>query len=202
MRGVVALAAAIALPVTLADGSEFPQRNLIVFLTFSVIFVTLVLQGLTLPPLIRALGLTGAPGNKNEEEDARRIITSVALAHLEEIRGKDEPGFEAVYDDVAHHYSQRLAILNQDGAGGDAMSLKELEPVSRGDGRADARRTENGGALAERRAHRRRSAAKNRARAGSERDAAGAELVGNRCGAPVARGRRREPGKTRTVTRG
>src|SRR6266478_1140186 len=53
MRGVVALAAAIALPETLPDGSPFPQRNLIIFLTFCVILVTLVLQGLTLPPLIR-----------------------------------------------------------------------------------------------------------------------------------------------------
>src|SRR5581483_11376372 len=114
MRGVVALAAAIALPVTLADGSEFPQRNMIVFLTFSVIFVTLVLQGLTLPPIIRALGLSGATGNQDEEEDARRIITSTALAHLEEIRG-EEPELASVYDDVAHHYSQRLAILNRDG---------------------------------------------------------------------------------------
>jgi len=125
MRGVLALAAAISLPVTLADGSEFPQRNLIIFLTFSVIFVTLVLQGLTLPPLIRALGLSGATGNQDEEEDARRIITTTALAHLEEIRG-EEPEFASVYDDVAHHYSQRLAILNQDGAGGNTMSLKEL----------------------------------------------------------------------------
>ena len=116
----------MSLPEKFRMEAPFPQRNLIVFLTFSVILVTLVLQGLTLPPLIRALGLTGAQGNKNEEEDARRIITTAALAHLEEIRGKDEPGFEEVYDDVAHHYSQRLAILNQDGAGGDAMSLKEL----------------------------------------------------------------------------
>src|SRR4029077_10915785 len=59
MRGVVALAAAIALPETISDGTLFPQRNLIIFLTFSVILVTLVLQGLTLPPLIRALGLPG-----------------------------------------------------------------------------------------------------------------------------------------------
>ncbi len=50
MRGVVSLAAALSLPVLLADGSPFPQRNLIVFLTFCVIFVTLVLQGVTLPP--------------------------------------------------------------------------------------------------------------------------------------------------------
>ena len=126
MRGVVALAAAVSLPAMLADGSEFPQRNMIIFLTFSVIFVTLVLQGLTLPPLIRALGLSGGTGGLDEEEDARRIITSTALTHLEEIRG-EEPEFAGVYDDVAHHYSQRLAILNQDGAGGDTMSLKELD---------------------------------------------------------------------------
>lgn len=54
MRGVVALAAAISLPEKLANGADFPQRNLIIFLAFSVILVTLVLRGLTLPPLIRA----------------------------------------------------------------------------------------------------------------------------------------------------
>ena len=57
MRGVIALAAAIALPQTLADGSPFPHRNLIIFLAFCVIFVTLVLQGLTLPWLVRILGV-------------------------------------------------------------------------------------------------------------------------------------------------
>ena len=56
MRGVIALAAAISLPQTIVDGSPFPHRNLILFLTFSVIFVTLVVQGLTLAPLVRALG--------------------------------------------------------------------------------------------------------------------------------------------------
>ena len=55
MRGVVPLAAALALPAVLADGTRFPQRNLILFLTFCVIVVTLVLQGVTLPPLVRAL---------------------------------------------------------------------------------------------------------------------------------------------------
>src|SRR5438046_1705949 len=86
MRGVVALAAAIALPETLADGRPLPERNLIIFLTFSVILVTLVLQGLTLPPLIRALGLAGTANNNTEEEEARRILTSTALAHLEAAR--------------------------------------------------------------------------------------------------------------------
>jgi monovalent cation/hydrogen antiporter len=101
MRGVVALAAALALPEVLADGSPFPQRNLIIFLTFSVILVTLVLQGLTLPPLIRVLGLAGVAGADSEEKEARRIILETAMQHLEaqraaqsskqlEVRGKKE----------------------------------------------------------------------------------------------------------------
>src|SRR5437588_388017 len=55
MRGVIALAAALALPQMLSDGRPFPQRNLIIFLTFCVIVVTLVGQGLSLPVVIRAL---------------------------------------------------------------------------------------------------------------------------------------------------
>ena len=127
MRGVVALAAAIALPEALADGSAFPQRNLIVFLTFSVILVTLVLQGLTLPPLIRALGLAGAGDDHAEEDEARRIIASAALAHLEEARGEDLPDFTAVYDDIAKRYTRRLASLSKESSDDDGMSNKELE---------------------------------------------------------------------------
>jgi monovalent cation/hydrogen antiporter len=95
MRGVVALAAAIALPVTLEDGRPFPQRNLIIFLTFSVIFVSLVLQGLTLPPLIRALGLAGAAGtgSENEEREARRIVARAGLDHLRRARQDDLADF-------------------------------------------------------------------------------------------------------------
>ncbi|HEY1454346.1 MAG TPA: Na+/H+ antiporter, partial [Roseiarcus sp.] len=57
IRGVVSLAAALAIPYTIADGSPFPDRDLILFLTFCVIFVTLVGEGLTLPWVTRALGL-------------------------------------------------------------------------------------------------------------------------------------------------
>jgi CPA1 family monovalent cation:H+ antiporter len=111
MRGVVALAAAISLPEALADGSAFPQRNLIIFLTFSVILVTLVLQGLTLPPLIRALGLAGATGHKSEEEAARSAMVEAALAHLEEARTRDGVEFASIYQDLAQHYRHRLAKL-------------------------------------------------------------------------------------------
>ncbi|HEX8766504.1 MAG TPA: Na+/H+ antiporter, partial [Candidatus Acidoferrum sp.] len=78
MRGVVALAAAISLPETLKNGSPFPQRNVIIFLTYCVIFVTLVLQGLTLPPLLRFLGLAGASGVNREEVNARREMIEAA----------------------------------------------------------------------------------------------------------------------------
>jgi CPA1 family monovalent cation:H+ antiporter len=117
MRGVVALAAAISLPATLADGSPFPQRDLIIFLTFSVILVTLVLQGLTLPPLVRALGLAGATDHQLEEETARSLIIEAALKHLEEVRQNDDSNFGDLYDDLAKHYRHRLASLMHSGDG-------------------------------------------------------------------------------------
>ena len=72
MRGVLALAAAISVPEVLGNGQPFEARNLIVFLAFCVILVTLVLQGLTLPALIRALGLAGTTGMEPEEREARK----------------------------------------------------------------------------------------------------------------------------------
>ena len=111
MRGVVSLAAAMALPASLPDGAPFPQRSLIVFLAFSVVVSTLVVQGLTLGPLIRALGLAGATGAACEEEEATRIAINAALAHLEDARGHDGPEYGGVYDDLAQHYRERLEAL-------------------------------------------------------------------------------------------
>jgi CPA1 family monovalent cation:H+ antiporter len=113
MRGVVALAAAIALPQTLANGSPFPHRDLIIFLAFVVILVTLVLQGLTLPPLVRLLGLADAPERNLEEQDARRQIVEVALAYLEKSRREDSSEFDAMYDDLIGHYRLRLNELRE-----------------------------------------------------------------------------------------
>jgi|KBSSwiStaDraftv2_1062776.scaffolds.fasta_scaffold195153_1 CPA1 family monovalent cation:H+ antiporter len=111
MRGVIALAAAIALPQTLANGAPFSQRNMIAFLAFSVILVTLVLQGLTLPPLIRWLGLAGVASADTEEEDARRVILQAALKYLEESEKNDQPEYIEIYKDLAQHYRNRLATL-------------------------------------------------------------------------------------------
>ena len=112
MRGVIALAAAIALPQMLANGQPFAQRNLIIFLAFSVIFVTLVLQGLTLPALVRALGVTAATGPNLEETAARREILQAALDFLQTSRQADDATFESVYEDIAGHYQQDLLALS------------------------------------------------------------------------------------------
>jgi CPA1 family monovalent cation:H+ antiporter len=111
MRGVIALAAAMSLPQTIADGSPFPHRDLIVFLTFCVILVTLVFQGLTLPPLIRILGLAETSAPKCEEQQARRLVLEAARARLKDIRQSDPSGFAEVYDDLEQHYRHRLASV-------------------------------------------------------------------------------------------
>jgi Na+/H+ antiporter len=112
MRGVIALAAAMSLPQTLADGRPFPHRDLIVFLTFSVILVTLVFQGLTLPALIRQLGLAGASDRNCEDQEARRLMLEAALQRLEEMRHDESAASAEVYHDLARHYQERLAIVS------------------------------------------------------------------------------------------
>jgi CPA1 family monovalent cation:H+ antiporter len=111
MRGVIALAAAISLPTVTSTGAAFPHRSMIVFLTFSAILVTLVLQGLTLPPLVRALGLAGSPGAECEQDEARELIAEAALEHLKEMQTQADPNFAGIYGDLEEHYRQRLASL-------------------------------------------------------------------------------------------
>ena len=72
MRGVVSLAAALAIPATLSDGSPFPHRHLILFITFIVILLTLLVQGLTLPYFIKRTGFFNGIFQEEEEEETRR----------------------------------------------------------------------------------------------------------------------------------
>jgi CPA1 family monovalent cation:H+ antiporter len=89
MRGAVSLAAALSIPLVTDAGAPFPHRDLIIFLTFAVILGTLVVQGLTLPGLIRMLRIE--PDTSEEEEDAQARIRAAeaALARLEELAGED-----------------------------------------------------------------------------------------------------------------
>lgn len=87
MRGVVSLAAAFSIPLLTNTGAAFPFRNLILFITFIVILVTLVFQGLTLPWLIRRVKLERRPSDLPEEKQEQVIQTKmakIALQYLEE----------------------------------------------------------------------------------------------------------------------
>ena len=90
VRGIVSLAAALAIPLATANGQPFPDRDLILFLTFAVILVTLVGQGLMLPSVIRALGLAHAGRRERhtdraEEYEARRQAIEAATERLDQL---------------------------------------------------------------------------------------------------------------------
>jgi monovalent cation/hydrogen antiporter len=103
MRGAVSLAAALALPGTVDGGGAFPQRDLIVFVTFCVIAIGLVAQGLTLPVLIRRLGLESAEDPQKAEARAREAAARAALAEL------GDAGDGDVAERVRRMYESRLA---------------------------------------------------------------------------------------------
>jgi len=123
MRGSVSLAAALALGVT------FPHRDIVLFLTFSVIFVTLVLQGLTLPPLIKALHIEDDGEDEREELVGRRAAVAAALARLDELQQA-----EWTNDDTAermrklYEYRQRRFAIRagelDDGDGVEAVETR------------------------------------------------------------------------------
>ena len=107
MRGVVSLAAALALPVAIASGAPFPYRDQVILFSFGVILATLVLQGLTLTPLIRALRLAEDDTLELEEAWAREAAARAALARLEELA--HDPGMRRQdIERLRALYTQRL----------------------------------------------------------------------------------------------
>ena len=116
MRGVLALAAAISLPQQMDNGSLFPQRSLIIFLTYSVILVTLVVQGLTLPPIIRALGFSEEKTGVMEEQQARHRMLTAAIDYLDK-RNRKSAEEQSAWEDISRHYQQRLSTITQRAAG-------------------------------------------------------------------------------------
>ncbi len=82
-RGVISMASALALPLTLYNGNAFPQRHLIIFLTFVVIFITLVVQGLSLPLLIRLLKVKASVNEDKEEKELQLFVVNSTLHFIE-----------------------------------------------------------------------------------------------------------------------
>jgi CPA1 family monovalent cation:H+ antiporter len=89
LRGAVSLAAALALPLRTDAGAPFPARDLIIFLTFCVILVTLVLQGLTLPALIRKLRPPEDHVAEREEIKARKHAAKAAISRIDDLAAED-----------------------------------------------------------------------------------------------------------------
>jgi Na+/H+ antiporter len=118
MRGVLSLAAAVSLPFGLPNGRIFPQRSMIIYLAFCSILTTLVFQGLTLPWLIRKLGLSKSVRMHDEEQEARRILLREALVHLDRKRSKnrDQAG---MFSELIGSYQRRL----------DALPAEREEPI-------------------------------------------------------------------------
>jgi Na+/H+ antiporter len=110
MRGVVSLAAAFALPFAHPDGSPFPGRNYILFLTFCVILTTLVIQGLTLPGLIRKLGVECDRSTDEEERSARLEANKAAIKLIEELAERGDFSSDTV-DRLRAEYDDRLQQL-------------------------------------------------------------------------------------------
>lgn len=116
MRGVVSLAMGLSIPLVLNNGQTFPQRNLILFITFIVILVTLVFQGLTLPWLIRKLRL-GESANVMPEQEQELVIqkkiAKTSLQYLQEKYG-EERGDNKHLDNLFARLQTDLDFYQQD----------------------------------------------------------------------------------------
>lgn len=112
MRGVVSLAAALALPLITADGRPLPLRDQIILLTFVVILVTLVLQGLTLAPVVRRLDLPDDRTLEREELQARDHAVRAALDRLAQLQSR-ERGVDEQLADLRLHYEERAQLIAQ-----------------------------------------------------------------------------------------
>jgi Na+/H+ antiporter len=152
MRGVVSLALALALPTEVEGGGPFPDRNLVVFLAFSVIVVTLVGQGLTLPLVIRRLGVgaddDGAAG------DGRRALarlSEVALDRLDALDPEADGVPGELVERLRERYRARLAHLEQqqreDGQPDGSRAYVELVHDLLGAQREELRRLRERGAV-------------------------------------------------------
>jgi len=116
IRGIVSLAAALAIPLTTASGEPFPHRDLILFVTFAVIVVTLIGQGLAMPSVIGWLGLAERGREERRSEAAqeiasRRLTIEAGLRHIDELASRGELPGEVVAPVRAHHF-ERLRLLD------------------------------------------------------------------------------------------
>ena len=134
MRGAVSLAAALALPLR-TKHAAFPDRDLIIFVTFAVIFSTLVLQGLSLPVLIRRLGITHDAAEDKEEVRARLVATKAALAQIDELADADWTREDTIdrmrrsYEYRKRRFAARAGKIEDDGYEDRSLAYQQLVQI-------------------------------------------------------------------------
>jgi Na+/H+ antiporter len=131
VRGIVSLAAALAIPLTIDNGEPFPDRDLILFLTFAVILVTLVGQGLMLPTVMRALGFAHAGrrerhADRLEESFARRHSIEAASRYLDDLAAERKLPVSIV-EPLKARYRDRLNVVERLEHG--STELKRLDEL-------------------------------------------------------------------------
>ena len=112
MRGAVSLAAALAMPLALPGGSPLPAREAVIVITFTVILVTLVGQGVSLPFLIKAVRIGGDAGARAEEQQARRELVDEAVRRIDELFER-WPGHRPLLDQLRTTYLHRAEHFGQ-----------------------------------------------------------------------------------------
>ncbi|HEX5322810.1 MAG TPA: Na+/H+ antiporter [Capsulimonadaceae bacterium] len=123
VRGAISLAAALAIPLTIHGGAPYPERGPIIFITYGVILATLVLQGLSLPPLIRWLGVRGDGASRREENKARVVAARAGLARLNDVEAQGWAPQKAL-DDLRSHLDKRNRLYSAR-YGGEADGVSE-----------------------------------------------------------------------------
>jgi CPA1 family monovalent cation:H+ antiporter len=127
MRGVLSLATALALPLTLSSGAYFPQRGLITFIVYCVIFVTLVIQGVALPYLIRALNIKPDLRSEQNEIKLRIQLATLAIEHLEAEHSMSDDVSDEVLSVLKHKYEARIDRLRLRQGGNKRKNINESE---------------------------------------------------------------------------
>ena len=133
MRGADSLAGALAIPFLLADGTPFPGRDLILLLTFCVIFGTLIAQGLTLKPLVRWLRIVDDHATEKEERLARLRANEAALARIEDLGSSNQARPESV-ERLRSEYADRIRQLSKDASHEESLRRlysKDFEQLAR-----------------------------------------------------------------------
>ncbi len=135
MRGAVSLAAALAIPLRTDSGAPFPDRDLIIFLTFAVIFGTLVVQGLSMPTLIHRLGITRDGSEDGEEVRARLVATKAARSQLDELadaewtRDDTIERMRAAYNYRKRRFAAQAGKIEDDGYEDRSLAYQQIVQI-------------------------------------------------------------------------